>query len=157
MNELAVGYPCTPSKYYLFYKRLLSFAPSRFVSNFLVEMHDFTRPFNLDRFRIPFFLPSPLCTLLSSAFLSFIFSLFFFRLHDSFLRSISRIRGRVRTVLDGNGKYERGLRRKRVISVCPWNSFPIGKLASILVISSNQHFSIVLALHSRRTFEKIKM
>lgn len=153
MNELAVGYPCTPSKYYLFYKRLLSFAPSRFVSNFLDEMHDFTRPFNLDRFRIPFTLPSPLCTLLSSAFLSFIFFLFF-RLHDSFLRSISRIRGRVRTVLDGNGKYERGLRRKRVISVCPWNSFPIGKLASILVISSNQHFSIVLAL--RRANERSK-
>lgn len=153
MNELAVGYPCTPSKYYLFYKRLLSFAPSRFVSNFLDEMHDFTRPFNLDRFRIPFSLSSPLCTLLSSAFLSFIFSLFF-RLHDSFLRSISRIRGRVRTVLDGNGKYERGLRRKRVISVCPWNSFPIGKLASILVISSNQHFSIVLAL--RRANERSK-
>lgn len=113
-------------------------------------MHDFTRPFNLDRFRIPFSLPSPLYTLLSSAFLSFIFFLFFFwssrfilafDLEDTW--TSKNCVGRKWKIRD---RFRLGLRRKRVISVCPWNSFPIGKLASILVISSNQHFSIVLAL-----------
>lgn len=122
--RVAVGYS-SPT---LLLNTILPFYGTALKRHFLVESRSAILPFNFDRSRIPFSLENQ-----NSRLLPRFDSFFRFR----FGRNVVR-----RTGVGRKWKYERIDRAyfrslpgagdtNGVISVCPWNSFPIGKLASM--------------------------
>lgn len=148
--------PHTPSKYDITFLQaalkpfpLTSHAKHlalRLDIRFLVESRSPILPFNFDRSRIPF---SPPENQNSRSLPRF----------DSFFRF--RFVGRNQCVVRRTGvgrkwKYERidrpyfrslpgAARTNGVISVCPWNSFPIGKLASMPIANPVMNISLLFS------------